>query len=338
MAPPDYKEKVLEYVLGMTGTADGIRCIVSNKKLIDSLIDLICFDKSDKVRLECYRVIVNLTSSASSTEVINILLPPDFIYYLLNASVHKELDCADLAAMLLTNMTRDTKNCEMVAKKLSEHDNVTIEKLLDAFCTQKYNSHCELHHLGGFLSNLTLLKDVRLLFLRKDRLIDRLLSLTQHEESVRRFAVATIIKNCLFETDFHEWLLNEVDILPHLLLPLAGPEEFKEDEYEEMHVDLQYLPPDKTREVSKEIQNLHIESLFQLCATTKCRLIMKKNGSYYILRELHKSITEDDPIMYNLENLVQALIGDEPDFENENLKDAVIPDHIQKRFDAEIKS
>lgn len=180
LTPPDYKEKVLEYILGMTGTADGVRCIVSNKKLLASLIDLVCFDKSDKVRLECFRVIVNLTSSASSTEVLKILLTHDFIYFLLNASVHKDLDCADLAAMLLSNMTRDSTYCETVAKKLSEHDNVTVEKLVDAYCTPKYNSHSELHHLGAFLTNLTLLKDLRLLFLRKDCLIARLLPLTQH--------------------------------------------------------------------------------------------------------------------------------------------------------------
>lgn len=33
--------------------------------------------------------------------------------------------------------------------------------------------------------------------------------------------------------EYHEWLLgDEVDILPFLLLPLAGPEEFPEDEME----------------------------------------------------------------------------------------------------------
>lgn len=37
---------------------------------------------------------------------------------------------------------------------------------------------------------------------------------------------------CLF-LEHHEWLLgDEVDILPFLLLPLAGPEEFPEDEME----------------------------------------------------------------------------------------------------------
>lgn len=38
---------------------------------------------------------------------------------------------------------------------------------------------------------------------------------------------------------------EEVDLLPHLLLPLAGPEEFEEEEMDGMPIDLQYLPPEK---------------------------------------------------------------------------------------------
>jgi len=333
LTPAEYKEKCLDHIVGMTGTADGIRGIVKSKKLLDSFIDLICYDKNDKVRLLCFQVIVNLSSSASSTEVNNHLLNPDVIYFLLNVVVHKDLDSSDLAAMLLSNMTQESSNCELVASKLREHDKVTVEKLVDAFCTPVYNTHCHLHHLGSFLSNLTLLKDMRLLFLKENRLIERVLTFTAYEESsVRRFSVAAIIKNCLFETDHHDWLLSDVDILPHLLLPLAGPEEFDEEDNETLPIDLQYLPPDKKREPNKEIKNLLLESLFQLCATKVCRLKMKKNGTYLIMRELHKATAEDDPIMVNLENLVYVLIGDEPDSENENLWDVEVPEHISSKL------
>ena len=66
--------------------------------------------------------------------------------------------------------------------------------------------------------------------------------------------------------DCHEkLLLNEEDnILPYLLLPLAGPEEFTADENDELPLDLQYLPPDKEREKDEEVCKLLMESILHV--------------------------------------------------------------------------
>ena len=66
-------------------------------------------------------------------------------------------------------------------------------------------------------------------------------------------------------TDCHEWLLSEqIDILPRLLLPLAGPEEFDEDDMERLPVDLQYLEPDKQREPNDGIRCMLVEAIHQV--------------------------------------------------------------------------
>ena len=52
-----------------------------------------------------------------------------------------------------------------------------------------------------------------------------------------------------------------MDILPSLLLPLAGPEEFSEEETERLPIDLQYLPNDKTREEDPDIRKMLLEAL-----------------------------------------------------------------------------
>ena len=60
----------------------------------------------------------------------------------------------------------------------------------------------------------------------------------------------------------HEWLLSDsVDILPHLLLPLAGPEEFPEDDMEKLPPDVQYLEEDKERETDPDIRRMLLEAL-----------------------------------------------------------------------------
>lgn len=68
-----------------------------------------------------------------------------------------------------------------------------------------------------------------------------------------------------FCPESHEWLLSDtVDILPHLLLPLAGPEEFPEDDMEKLPPDLQYLDDTKQREPDPDIRMLLLDALLQV--------------------------------------------------------------------------
>lgn len=115
--------------------------------------------------------------------------------------------------------------------------------------------------------------------------LQKLVSFTDYKHSaVRRGGVIGLIKNCCFETgmqcffafkiklyhdyiflDHHEQLLSEnVDLLPKLLLPLAGPEEFDDEDNEKLPIDLQYLGEDKTREPDPDIRKMLLEALTQV--------------------------------------------------------------------------
>ena len=60
---------------------------------------------------------------------------------------------------------------------------------------------------------------------------------------------------------------------------------------------------------------------------------MKSSGAYYILREFHRWVGENDSgIQLPLENAIQILIGDEPEEGKENIREVKIPEHIQKHF------
>ena len=66
--------------------------------------------------------------------------------------------------------------------------------------------------------------------------------------------------------DFHEWLLGEeADLLPRILLPLAGPEEYEEDEMERLPPDLQYLPDTKQREADPEVRRMLVQAVYKVC-------------------------------------------------------------------------
>lgn len=62
--------------------------------------------------------------------------------------------------------------------------------------------------------------------------------------------------------DYHEQLLSEdLELLPQLLLPLAGPEEFTDEENDKLPLDLQYLPGDKKREPDFIIRKTLVEAI-----------------------------------------------------------------------------
>ncbi|XP_002166928.1 protein HGH1 homolog isoform X1 [Hydra vulgaris] len=336
LSPADYKNNILEYILGMTGTAEGLKTILNNDLLIKALKKLILYDENEKARLNSLKIVVNITSMTKEDDLIRKFLEPLFIKVMLTVATEPESECSDLVAMLLTNITQAKNNAEVVLDCILNNDNFSLNKFIDAFCNENYNKKgCSLHYIGSFLANLTLCKETRHLFLKKDEcLLKRLLPFTEYEKSLsRRLSVSRIIKNCLFETDYHEWLLSDdIDIIIHLLMPLAGPEEFTPDENECLPLDLQYLPDTKQREKNKDVQILLCESLFQLCATKSCRLQLKNNGTYYVLREFHRSLDNDDVIEEPLVNLIQVLIGDEPEPGMDNLRTLEIPEHIQKQF------
>lgn len=59
-----------------------------------------------------------------------------------------------------------------------------------------------------------------------------------------------------------------MDILPALLLPLAGPEQFTEEEMDQFPVELQYLSDDKQRDPDPGIRKMCIEAIMKVCSHT----------------------------------------------------------------------
>lgn len=63
------------------------------------------------------------------------------------------------------------------------------------------------------------------------------------------------LRNCCFDVEHHDWLLSDkVDILPRLLLPLAGNTEYDEEDNDKLPLELQYLSEDKEREEDPDIR------------------------------------------------------------------------------------
>ena len=101
------------------------------------------------------------------------------------------------------------------------------------------------------------------------------------------------------------------------------------DEIEKLPIDLQYLDEDKKIEDDVDIRKLLLEALLQLCASRKCREIIREQNAYLILRELHKC-EKDSNVELACENVVDILIKKEEEIKLDNYKDVEVPeDFIQ---------
>ena len=103
-----------------------------------------------------------------------------------------------------------------------------------------------------------------------------------------------------------------MNLLPYILLPLAGPEEFSDEDTAKLLPDLQLLPPDKTRDADPEIMKVHLETLLLLTTTRYGRDMMRDSGVYPIIREVHLHV-EDEGVREGAERLVDMLMRDEED-------------------------
>ncbi|XP_008318914.1 protein HGH1 homolog [Cynoglossus semilaevis] len=326
---PDVKGHATTYILGLSGNRDGCQFLRSKPDLLVALFALTS-DPSIAIVKDCYHVIINLSADE---KLHNVLVEKvNILPVLLKNIVDPDFPFSDQISTILSNLSRHKKTCKAVFQALQEE--VGLAKVVEMFCTEGYNKKANFHYLGLLLSNLTQLPEARSFIMDKDRcIIQRLLPFTQYQASViRRGGTIGTLHNCCFDHIYHDWLLSDaVDILPFLLLPLAGPEELSEEQNEALPVDLQYLPEDKTREEDPDIRKMLLETLLLLTATKVGRQIMKDKNVYFIMREFHKW-EEDLEVISTCEKFIQVLIGDEPAEGMENLMEVEIPEDVEEKL------
>ena len=236
--------------------------------------------------------------------------------------------------MLLSNLAKSERLERLIkleravpAKSVSTSQ-FALDQLLDCFvkgADGSLNKHADFDYLAYLLADMSKHKTGRDHFLNEREYdgvvpVSKLTVFTEHKSHVRRRGVASTIKNVAFEVDKHWLLLSDdtdvvngvpgVNILPYILSPLAGSEEYPEDESAIMLPDLQLLPPDKARESDNEILVTHLETLLLLTTTREGRDKLRKVQVYPIIRETHSHV-EDEEVREACDRLVQILMRDE---------------------------
>lgn len=252
---------------------------------------------------------------------------------------------ADEFAMLLANLVKSDhlKKLHTMKRKAPEEVSTSenaIDQLMDCFVKGAeggLNQHANFDYLSYLFADLSQTETGRSYFTTRQEYdgvvpITKLTVFTEHKSDIRRKGVASTIKNVAFDVNSHPMLFDEdaANLLPYLLLPIAGPEEFPEDEMMSMHPDLQLLPPDKKRDSDNTIITTHLETLLLLTTTRDGREKMRAAQVYPFVRECHLHV-EDEEVREACDRLVQVIMRDE---EGEGEKtDAELAD-AQRKIDA----
>lgn len=227
--------------------------------------------------------------------------------------------------MLLANLAKwdelkDILTVEKPAPKELASNNRAIDQLLDLFvkgADGTYNKAADFDYLSYLFADLAKHEEGRQYFLTKQEYdgvvpLTKLIVFTEHKSDIRRKGVASTIKNVAFEIDSHSEMMSEdeINVLPYLLLPITGNEEYDEEDTMGMLPDLQLLPPDKRRDPDHTIIQTHVETLMLLTTTRLGRDILREIKVYPIIRETHLH-TDNDGVREACEKLVQVLMRDE---------------------------
>jgi hypothetical protein len=206
-----------------------------------------------------------------------------------------------------------------------------MDQLMDCFvkgAEGSLNKDADYDYLAYVFADLSRSEEGRAYFTTRQEYdsvvpISKLVVFTEHKSDIRRRGIASTIKNVAFDISSHPMLFadDEVNLLPYILLPIMGPEEFTDEETAAMLPDLQLLPPDKKREADHHITLTHLETLLLLTTTREGRDRMREVQVYPIIRECHLHV-EHDEVQEGCDRLVQVLMRDEEGEENDAEKEA----------------
>lgn len=273
-------------------------------------------------------ILINLCDDVRMRNLI--VEDTEYVKFLVSQIINLSNANADLMTILLTNIAKNDKITRVFGfeMELSEDQHQVFKStkamdcLMDCFVKgsdRSLNRYADFDYLSYFFADISRFSLGRKYFITRQQYddvvpISKLLVFTEkYDSKIRREGVASTIKNSLFDSKEHmELLTNEdINILPYILLPLAGPEELDEEDMFNLPDELQLLPEDKQRDPVEAILINHLESLLLLCTTREVREYLREKSVYPLVRELHKTMESNEEFQNHCDRVVQLLMRDE---------------------------
>ncbi|KAL1952835.1 hypothetical protein VTO42DRAFT_4107 [Malbranchea cinnamomea] len=276
-------------------------------------------------------VLTMLVNLSADKEVLKYLAEDDaFLETLLSKVTNPKEPNPNEITMLLANLAKSDSIKRIIGLKRAvppggiSTSPMAMDQLMDCFVkadkgTINKAADTNYDYLSYLFADISKFEEGRAYFLTRQEYdnvipITKLTVFTEHKSDIRRRGVASTIKNVSFEVKAHASLISEdeVNLLPYILLPIAGPEELDPEDMEGMLPDLQLLPPDKKRDSDIDIIVTHLETLLLLCTTREGREKMRAVKVYPLIRECDLAL-QNDKVTEACIRLVQMLMRGEPE-------------------------
>jgi hypothetical protein len=204
----------------------------------------------------------------------------DHIPKIISQICNKNNVFGDYACMLLSNTSKAPACQTAIALHLPQIFPIFIEG-------PQYNPKASYDFLAGVIADVTQSKEGRLFFLGDSlSAFFQLVKECMSSKLIRRGGAMTAVKNCLFETEEHQKILDNDEedelLLGSLLGLLAGPDsKFDEVELDQMILDIQLEYRHSPIEADLAIRTYIIESLILLCTNLSGRNILREKHAVY---------------------------------------------------------
>ncbi|KND01810.1 uncharacterized protein SPPG_03601 [Spizellomyces punctatus DAOM BR117] len=349
---PDVRQLAAKNIAGLTTTPEFLPFFKKDGCRV--VKDLMALTKGEP--LAAHDALSALINLCVDPVFVSVMDNEDFLYDLILLIVLPRNVVADLCCMLLNNLSESNSVARKLVADISRsaaapspsaestspiptpstqpNPSTTklkthyLDNLLEVFVRgagKGYNPDAEYHFLGGVLSNVAMTPAGAAWFRGRTGVdgalrLSKMVPFTEHPNRIRRSAAIHTIKNTAFEPEGHALLLTdtELNLLPYLLLPLSGPEDYTDEEMEGMPDELQLLEPDKEREQDAKLRLALVEILLLLTTTRQGREILRAKKVYPVVQKLHLQ-EKDEKVQEAIERLVQMLCRDEEDGGSTNL-------------------
>jgi hypothetical protein len=222
--------------------------------------------------------------------------------------------------MLLNNISKHESVSYLLLPLGSKHKTHRIDNLLEVFNKPNYNSAASFHFLAGVFANLSLTPQGCQFFI-SDSTVDsvprlcKIVCFTEHPDVIRRGGSISTLKNVALGLNMQGNALDHlfdprINLIPYILLPLSGNEEYTLEEAEGMPDELQLLDSDKIRETDPKIREMLVDIILLLTGDIRSRNRLRKLNVYHVIKKLHLWEPHEH-IQEKIENIVNMLMRDE---------------------------
>lgn len=292
-------------ILSLINLSDIMPDEIIEKNIVTRLMDLILENGIEKnILFPLYIILLsNITRHEKGAKKLLSLDDPSMTFYYM----------IKLIPLLFKDDVNDSNDI---------NDDISKDNNDDNDDDNKNKSHHE--WVLNLFNNISQLKEGRTFILERKDVFRKILENVNSPSLIRRRSSLGTISNCLFETDYHEKILNDfkddgtIDENDHFISSILYP--IMKGGYDIDDEDRQSIPKkllegiDNNKEIEKDVEcrSLIIDILIHLTGTRYGRDYMKKKNVYQIVREMDKQ-EESESISNKIYELIHFLVLDDPE-------------------------